>query len=84
MSAWFTLPHEPQEATSSSSEVRDDDDVPKRELLVRPAAGLGHSGIVALAVGGEGAALVEGGAGVEATCVLGATRTRDVELSCHR
>ena len=83
MSAWFTLPREPREAASldldSSSEVRDDDDVPERELLVRPMDGLGHGGIVALAVGGEGAVLVEGGAGAEATCVRGATRARDDE-----
>ena len=65
MSAWFTLPREPREATSldldssSEAEVRDDDDVPERELLVRPTAGLGHGGIAALAVGGEGALLVE-------------------------
>ena len=54
----------------SSSVVRDDDDVPERELIVRPTAGLGHDGIAALAVSGEGALLVEGGAGAEATCVF--------------
>ena len=42
----------------SSLEVRNDD-VPERELLVRPTAGLGHGGIAALAVGGEGALLVK-------------------------
>ena len=42
----------------SSSEVRDDD-VPEQDLLVRPTAGLGHGGIAALAVGGEGVVLVE-------------------------
>ena len=38
----------------SSSAVRDDG-VPERELRVRLAAGSGHSGIITLAVGGEGA-----------------------------
>ena len=37
----------------SSLEVRNDD-VPERELLVRPTAGLGHGRVVALAVGGRG------------------------------
>ena len=74
--------HSPRTARStsldSSSGVRDDD-VPEQELLVRPTAGLGHGGIAALAVGGEGVVLVEGGAGAEATCVRGATRARDDE-----
>ena len=74
--------HSPRTAKStsldSSSEVRYDD-VPERELLVRPTAGLGHGGIAALAVGGEGALLVEGGAGAEAACVRGATRARNDE-----
>ena len=79
--------HSPQTARStsldSSSGVRDND-VPERELLVRPTAGLGHGGIAALAVGGEGALLVEEGAGAEATCVRGATRARDDEGEGHR
>ena len=55
------------------------DDVPERELIVCATASLGRGGIVALAVSGEGAVLVGGGAGAEATCVRGATRACDDE-----
>ena len=56
-----------------------DDDIPEQELRVRPTVGLGHSGIVTLAVGGEGAVLVGGGAGGGDVGVHGVTRARDVE-----
>ena len=62
----------------SSSVVRDDG-VPERELRIRLTAGSGHSGIVALTVGGEGAVLVGGGAGGGDVGVRGVTRARDVE-----
>ena len=52
----------------SSSAVRDDG-VPERELRVRLTAGSGHSGIVTLAVGGEGAYWLEE-APAEATIVF--------------
>ena len=61
----------------SSSVVRDDG-VPERELRVRPTAGSGHSGIVALTVGGEGAVLVGGGAGGGDDSVRSSTCARNM------